>query len=137
MLMNNSLKTNKKFILLINQDEKINRNVMNKIKKLSKNNQKFNFYYMYNSPENEIFLKENFDLEFKKYPQMIIYKNKNKNKNINNSFNKNINRDINSKDNDFNNIENLKFRFDIFPEKALLSYNIKFEELNGLINNFI
>ncbi len=116
----NSYDTKKKFILLINENEKMNRNVMLKFKKISKKNPDVDFYYMFSTPENEVFLKEKFNLEFKKYPQMIIYNNNIDNNNDNNEKlnNKNIN-------------------INLFSEEALLSYNTKIEELNELINRLI
>ncbi len=136
----NSLKTKEKFIIFINEDKKINRNIMSRIKKLSKKNPKYNFYYMYITPKNEIFIKEKFNLEFKKYPQMIVYrKNKNKNKTKGN-----FNINDNENENDIYNNENLNLKinldFFLIPEKFLLSYNninFKFEELNKFINDLI
>ena len=114
--MKNSFDTKEKYILLINEDEKMNRNVMTKLNKISKKNPEVNFYYMYSTPENEGFLKERFNLEFKKYPQMFVYYNDNDNDNEKNKFNNKIN---------------------LISEKTLLSFNTSLVELNGFVNRLI
>ena len=68
----NNQEKEKKFIIILNEDQKLNRNLLRQAEKLAKLNPKMKFYLMYNTNENKKLINEKFGLEFKNYPQLLI-----------------------------------------------------------------
>lgn len=67
-----------KIILIKNSQEKYNRNIVSKLEKFAKSDEKQQIYYIDNSQKNLEFLNERFDVKFDNYPQLILLKgNKN------------------------------------------------------------
>lgn len=107
--MNSS--TSKKVILILNKDEKFNRNSIKRFRKLSKLNSHLNFYQMYNTDSNMETLSKMYGIDFLKSfnttPQIFIV-----------------------------NVENKNLPA-IFSNDLFLKYNTTIENINAELNNIL
>jgi hypothetical protein len=95
-------KSNKtKIILVKNKDEKYNRNAIDKLEELAKENPNVEFFHMFNTEKNIEFLNKKYNnrelVEIKNYPQLLILKDD---------------------------------KLSVFPEKIFLKYSLSYQDLN-------
>lgn len=115
LLLKNTNKNNKKYLIVVNEDEILNRNILYKADKLAKMNSNSDFFIITNALENKNFIKERFGVEFMTYPQLLILEGN----------------DV-KKTNDSN-----KLDLKIFPVNDLLSYKIDINSINEKLKNYV
>jgi thiol-disulfide isomerase/thioredoxin len=90
-----------KIILVKNKDEKFNRNAIDRLEELAKENPNVEFFHMYDTEKNIEFLNKKFNqgelAEIKNYPQLLILKDN---------------------------------KLSVFPDKIFLKYSLSHQELN-------